>query len=111
MRRVFVLFVTLLFPFYLFAASFACQMPAHILNGGHETSPILASIDIDKSIAPDIAAHCDDDSETPPADIEDSLCPAFPDRPVAFQNGSQPPYLAPVVDLLFLQIVKPPPRA
>jgi hypothetical protein len=113
MRRVFAIFVALLFPLHLFAASLACQVPAHMFHGAHGTASVSASADLQELIAFDLVAQGDDETEEPPAgaDIEDTLGQALPGKRIAFPSYSQPPYATPVAHLPFLPIIKPPPQA
>ena len=113
MRRAFAIFVALLFPLHLFAASLTCQVPAHVFHDAHGTTSVAASADMQALLTFDIVAQCDDDAEEPPAgaDIEDSVGQALPGKRPVFPMYSQPPYATPVAHLPFLPIIKPPPQA
>ncbi|MET0964718.1 MAG: hypothetical protein ABWY05_18155 [Noviherbaspirillum sp.] len=113
MRRAFAIFVALLFPLYLFAASLTCQLPAHVFHDAHGTASMSASAELQQLLAFDAVAQCDDDAEEPPAgaDIEDSVGPALARKDIAFPGYSQPPYATRVAHLPFLPIIKPPPQA
>lgn len=110
MGRFFVILIALLFSFQVFAASVACQMPLHASQQEQVASTPVISTDLQGLIELDAAAHCDDDSDEPPAnaDIDDSLHHKIQHKDGKFLGNAQLPHLLPLVDRLFLPRIKPP---